>query len=245
MYFLSRSSKFHVNLSGWMTKRSQLKSRFSFTNYKERWFVLTRSSLAYFDSSDQNRKRERGRILLKDIRVVEKVVLREPRDRDEPNRPHAFQIGYREGRGASSSSLGQRTPQEFFLCILAKSDIERDEWIALMRNLVRTNANLAEKYHPSLWATGRWPCCGETTKGANAGCEPITWTPRQTKSDPAPPLPMSIVQSSAIGGGSFDDFESLSNSGTQKAIPCLGVPLTNFNISPRSGPEPKYHNHYG
>ena len=45
------------------------------------------------------------------------------------------------------------------------------------------------------------------------GCEPITWTPRQTKSDPAPPLPVSIVQAAAnaaaIAADSFDDFESL------------------------------------
>jgi len=213
-----------------MTKRSQLKSRFSFTNYKERWFVLTRSSLAYYDNSDSTKRRERGRILLKDIRLVEKVVLREPRDRDEPNRPHAFQVGYRESRGPSSSgsSTTQRTHQEFFLCILAKSDTERDEWISLLRNLVRTNANLAEKYHPSLWSTGRWPCCGETTKGSNAGCEPITWTPRQTKLDPAPPLPMSIVQSAAIGGGSFDDFESLSNQG---AVLTTLNPIQSINLS--------------
>lgn len=46
-----------------------------------------------------------------------------------------------------------------------------------------------------------------------SGCEPITWTPRQTKSDPAPPLPVSIVQAAAnaaaIAADSFDDFESL------------------------------------
>ena len=38
-------------------------------------------------------------------------------------------------------------------------------------------------------------------------------TPRQTKSDPAPPLPVSIVQAAAnaaaIAADSFDDFESL------------------------------------
>ena len=42
--------------SGWLTKRSQLRSRFSFaTNYKDRWFVLTRISLTYFDSAEPSR----------------------------------------------------------------------------------------------------------------------------------------------------------------------------------------------
>ena len=37
--------------SGWMTKRSQLKSIFSFTNYRERYFQLTKSALVYFDNA--------------------------------------------------------------------------------------------------------------------------------------------------------------------------------------------------
>ena len=158
--------------------------------------MLSRSSLSYFDSADPFKRKERGRILLKDVRIVERVSLREPRDRDEPNRAHAFQIGYREMRphGNSASGHSPRPPQEYFLCILAKSDMERDDWISLLRNLIRANAHLAEKFHPSLWTAGRWPCCGDNSKTSTSGCEPITWTPRQTKSDPAPPLPVSIVQ---------------------------------------------------
>ena len=30
------------------------------------------------------------------------------------------------------------------MCIIAKSDVERDEWMALIRNMVRTNANLSD-----------------------------------------------------------------------------------------------------
>ena len=37
--------------SGWMTKRSQLKSIFSFTNYRERYFQLTKSALIYYDNA--------------------------------------------------------------------------------------------------------------------------------------------------------------------------------------------------
>ena len=40
-----------------------------------------------------------------------------------------------------------------------------------------------------LWS-GKWLCCGEPSKNIG-GCQPISWTPRPTKSDPAPPLPLS------------------------------------------------------
>ena len=54
--------------SGWMTKRSQLKSIFSFTNYRERYFQLTKSALVYYDTappitqgSSSHGKNKRGR----------------------------------------------------------------------------------------------------------------------------------------------------------------------------------------
>ena len=58
----------------WMTKRSQLKSRISWTNYKERWFCLTRSSLVYYDGDDEIKRKEKGRIMVRDIQVVEQVT---------------------------------------------------------------------------------------------------------------------------------------------------------------------------
>ena len=57
----------------WMTKRSQLKSRISWTNYKERWFCLTRTSLVYYDGDDEVKRKEKGRIMVRDIQVVEQV----------------------------------------------------------------------------------------------------------------------------------------------------------------------------
>jgi hypothetical protein len=39
--------------------------RFSFTNYKERWFMLSRGWLAYYDSADPFKRKERGRIFVK------------------------------------------------------------------------------------------------------------------------------------------------------------------------------------
>ena len=165
--------------SGWLTKRSQLKTRFAAfaTNYKDRWFVLTRVALIYYDSQDPSRRKERGRLPLKEIKLVEKVSLK---DRDEPS--GAFQIGYTQNNGQQDASM----------CIIAKSDVERDEWIALIRNLIRSNNPLSDKYHPCQWSAGRWICCGDANRN-QVGCEPITWTPRQSKSDPVPPLPASVI----------------------------------------------------
>lgn len=38
--------------SGWMTKRSQNKKRFTPINYKLRWFELTKNFLYYFDTEN-------------------------------------------------------------------------------------------------------------------------------------------------------------------------------------------------
>lgn len=40
---------FDICKSGWMTKRSQNKKRFTPVNYKLRWFELTKYYLIYFD----------------------------------------------------------------------------------------------------------------------------------------------------------------------------------------------------
>ena len=79
---------------------------------------------------------------------------------------------YREKSGSSGGGGG-----DYFLYIQAKSESERDEWLALLRNLVRHNSNLSEKYHSSQWSAGRWLCCGQQSK--RGGCKPITWNPRQ------------------------------------------------------------------
>ena len=151
----------------WMTKRSQLKSRLTWTNYKERWFCLTKNSLTYYDGDDE-KKKEKGRIYVRDIRIVENVSLED--------RAHSFQIRYSEAG------------QEYTLYIQAKTDTEREEWVVQVRSLVRGNTCLQDKYHPGVWS-GKWLCCGSPDKSLT-GCQMITWTPRTSKSDPAPPLPV-------------------------------------------------------
>lgn len=43
----------HVVKEGFMVKRSQNKKRFTPINYKQRWFVLTRQHLTYYDTDSE------------------------------------------------------------------------------------------------------------------------------------------------------------------------------------------------
>lgn len=183
--------------SGWLTNRSQLKSRFSFTSQnKDRWFVLTRSSLIFYNNGDAAKRKEKGRIALKDVVIVERVALKDETKKSQLT----FQIGYRPAPESSTSSRRHRGQhhhprqrphhqQQAFLYIQAKSEADREEWMQLVRNLCRQNVNLADKYHPGQWLTGSnrcWSCCGDTS-AARPGCQEITWTPRLTKIDQASP----------------------------------------------------------
>ena len=61
--------------------------------------MLTRSELSYFDGADTAKKKEKGRVALKDVRVVEPVALREGGGGGSGGaeaKPNSFQIGYRE-----------------------------------------------------------------------------------------------------------------------------------------------------
>jgi hypothetical protein len=164
--------------------------RISWTNYKERWFCLTRTSLVYYDGDDEAKRKEKGRIFMRDVQLVEQVTLED--------RPHSFQIKYCEGG------------QEYTLYIQAKAEGEREEWVQLARNLVRHNQGLVDRFHPGVftggaagdgrdWCPGKWLCGAETTNGA-AGCQAISWTPRPTKTEPAPPVPLSDPLSLPAGG---------------------------------------------
>jgi len=169
----------------WMTKRSQLKSRISWTNYKERWFCLTRSCLSYYDGDEEMKRKEKGRIYIKDVRLIENVKIED--------RPYSFQIKYHE------------SGSEYTLYIQSRGEVEREEWIQSVRNLARHNPILADKFHPELWSGNKWLCCGEPSKQF-PGCQPITWVPRPSKSDPAPPLPPDtlvpgVVGEAGVGGG--------------------------------------------
>jgi tyrosine-protein kinase Tec len=207
-----------------MTKRSQLKSRFSFTNYRERWFVLTKTELAYFDGADTSKKKEKGRVRLREVRVVEPVQLR------EEDKPNAFQVGYREKKDGSGSG-------DYFLYIQAKSDAEREEWLALVRNLVRHNSCLSEKYHPSQWSAGRWLCCAQQSK--RGGCKAITWTPRQMDSvTPASPTATAVTAAVTTISSKNDTVDTVASPATAIAAAAAATSKLVVAVYPFTAIEP-------
>ncbi|XP_072251472.1 tyrosine-protein kinase BTK [Leuresthes tenuis] len=172
-------------------KRSQQKKKTSPLNYKERWFVLTQEKIAYydFDSDKGKRKGLRGYVDIEKIKCVETV---QPEPNAPPERKYAFQIIYDEGP----------------LYIFSKTEDVRALWIKKLRELVRFNKDLMQKYHPCFWVDGVWLCCKQEVKQA-MGCKvldtkngfkstssnrlsrkPLPPTPKEEKQGrPLPPQP--------------------------------------------------------
>uniref|UniRef100_A0A8C9Z894 Tyrosine-protein kinase n=1 Tax=Sander lucioperca TaxID=283035 RepID=A0A8C9Z894_SANLU len=134
-------------------KRSQQKKKTSPLNYKERWFVLTQEKIAYydFDSDKGKRKGLKGSVDLEKIRCVETV---QPETNSPQERMYAFQIIYDEGP----------------LYIFAKTEDVRAQWIKKLKEMVRFNRDLMQKYHPCFWVDGVWLCCQQEVKQA-MGCK--------------------------------------------------------------------------
>uniref|UniRef100_A0A3Q1F045 Tyrosine-protein kinase n=1 Tax=Acanthochromis polyacanthus TaxID=80966 RepID=A0A3Q1F045_9TELE len=134
-------------------KRSQQKKKTSPLNYKERWFILTQEKIAYYDFDPDKRKRKslRGSVDIEKIKCVETV---QPESNTPQERMYAFQVIYDEGP----------------LYIFAKTEDVRAQWIKKLKELVRFNKDLMQKYHPCFWVDGMWLCCQQEVKQA-MGCK--------------------------------------------------------------------------
>nr|XP_050854730.1 tyrosine-protein kinase Btk29A isoform X2 [Vespula vulgaris] len=157
---------------GFMVKRSQNKKRFTPVNYKQRWFVLTRRHLVYYDS-DGERRKERGRIAIETVHVVETANLGSSGGNVPPGLP--FQIGYREAG------------QEYTLYLLAAREQDRSEWIRAIRAVCCENPGLSDRYHVGLWSGKRWSCCRLLTRSAE-GCDTCSSWSMNVTNAPACPL---------------------------------------------------------
>ncbi|XP_022669194.1 tyrosine-protein kinase Btk29A-like isoform X1 [Varroa destructor] len=135
-----------------MIKRSVNRKRLGPVNYKARWFVLTKSCLTYYEGTLEKRGREKGRIPLSSIRLIEYV-------NDEAiDKKYVFQIGFEA---------------EHILYVVASSAEQRDEWICALRKFCTDNQCLVDKYHAKLWSGSKWACCGDPSR-SSCGCQP-TW----------------------------------------------------------------------
>ncbi|XP_069676955.1 tyrosine-protein kinase Btk isoform X3 [Periplaneta americana] len=171
---------------GLMVKRSQNKKRFTPVNYKQRWFILTRNFLIYYDTDGEQRRKERGRVEIGSVQVVEIAQLSGPGGGGGSGGgsdnslvldggPHPagfpFQVGYHEGG------------QEYTLYLLASRDQDRAEWIQALRAVCSENSCLSERYHIGLWNGKRWTCCRLLTRSAD-GCDSCTsWSLGFNKND--------------------------------------------------------------
>ncbi|CAG9563056.1 unnamed protein product [Danaus chrysippus] len=143
-----------------MVKRSQNKKIFTPVNYKERWFILTRKYLIYYDSDGQ--RKERGRIPTDAIHTVEQAQLGElskqilDGDNDKSPYRYPFQVGYSEQNS------------DYTLYLAAKEHSERLDWIHAIRTVCISNTRRA-RYHPAVYSARRWWCCDAERKTA-PGC---------------------------------------------------------------------------
>uniref|UniRef100_A0A8C6LFE5 Tyrosine-protein kinase n=1 Tax=Nothobranchius furzeri TaxID=105023 RepID=A0A8C6LFE5_NOTFU len=166
-------------------KRSQQKKKTSPLNYKERWFILTKEKISYydFDSEKMRRKGLKGSVDLEKIKCVETV---QPEANTPQERQFAFQIIYDEGP----------------LYIFAKHEEVRAEWIKKLKEMVRFNKELMQKYHPCFWVDGVWLCCQQEVKQAmgckvldskNVSRKPLPPTPTEVQTPLEPPASSSIL----------------------------------------------------
>ncbi|KMY89026.1 tyrosine-protein kinase Btk29A isoform X1 [Drosophila simulans] len=167
---------YDVVKSGSMVKRAQNKKRFTPVNYKHRWFELTKRTFSYFDVENVERRRERGRIHLKGVRLVEEATV--SGEGGDPFAPdgYPFQVGYCEisasanshqlengsggGVGGIEGQQSGRAVPQYTLYVIANSEKERSEWIRAIRQVCEdSNTPKSYRYHPGLWSGKKWSCC--------------------------------------------------------------------------------------
>ncbi|XP_017854787.1 tyrosine-protein kinase Btk29A isoform X2 [Drosophila busckii] len=186
--------------SGSMVKRAQNKKRYTPVNYKHRWFELTKRTLCYFDVENVERRRERGRINLKDVRLVEEATVNGVGG--DPFAPdgYPFQVGYCEqkeqqqqqpqqleqplvGGNSEGQQVGRAVPQ-YTLYVIATSEKERSEWIRAIRQVCEDSSTpKSYRYHPGLWSGKKWSCCKGQTRSTFGCCAAAHW--REANNNPS------------------------------------------------------------
>ncbi|XP_047989997.1 tyrosine-protein kinase Btk29A isoform X8 [Leguminivora glycinivorella] len=166
---MEKNEEDEVICETFMVKRSQNKKYFTPVNYKERWLVLTRRALVYYDNANEKRK-ERGRIETEAIHTVEQAELGElgkqvpEGDGDSPLFRYPFQVGYTE-RGT-----------DYTLYLVAGSNAERVQWINSIRSVCISNGRARARYHPAAWSRS-WSCCDAERRAAPGCALAAVWAP--------------------------------------------------------------------
>lgn len=163
-----------------LEKRSIMKkSLFTQENYRKRWFELTRTVLRYSDgTAESGPLREKGRILLNQVKAVEKV------DSEGLGRDFTFQVSY----------FDEVAGQLHTLYVIADTEGKRLEWVTSLREACENcGAFFTQMYHPGVWQRkkGEFTCCGLKVR-QSPGCK-STFIVQKNNSDPdkggPPPIP--------------------------------------------------------
>lgn len=157
-----------VLLEEQLIKKSQQKRRTSPSNFKFRLFVLTKSSLAYFEDRPGKKRILKGSIELSRIKYVEIVKT----DLSIPcHYKYPFQVAH----------------DNYLLYVFSPDRESRQRWVLALKEETRNNNSLVPKYHPNFWLDGRWRCCAQLEKLA-LGCTQYDPSKNASKK-PLPPTP--------------------------------------------------------
>ncbi|XP_030627969.1 cytoplasmic tyrosine-protein kinase BMX-like [Chanos chanos] len=166
----------HVNdlviKEGILLKMSQQKKKISPRNYKERLFILKSHALYYYEYDKGKKGAKKGNVLIERICCVERV---QPEDNSPVERQFPFQIVH----------------DEFILYVFAKDDDSRNDWLEVLKQVIRNNTKLLTKYHRGFWTDGKFLCCGQAAKTA-PGCTVLNTernSPEVNRTPPHKPLP--------------------------------------------------------
>ncbi|KAF6280832.1 IL2 inducible T cell kinase [Rhinolophus ferrumequinum] len=151
-----------------LIKKSQQKRRTSPSNFKVRFFVLTKTSLAYFEDRHGKKRTLKGSIELSRIKCVEIV-------KSDISIPCHYKYPF------------QVVHDNYLLYVFAPDRESRQRWVLALKEETRNNNSLVPKYHPNFWMDGRWRCCAQMEKLA-VGCAQYDPTKNASKK-PLPPTP--------------------------------------------------------
>ncbi|XP_010136400.1 PREDICTED: tyrosine-protein kinase ITK/TSK [Buceros rhinoceros silvestris] len=157
-----------VLLEELLIKKSQQKRRTSPSNFKVRFFVLTKSKLAYYEHRHGKKKTLKGSVELSRIKCVEIV-------KSDIIIPCQYKYPF------------QIVHDNYILYVFAPNRESRQRWVFTLKEEIRSNNSVVSKCHPDFWIDGKWRCCAQTEKMA-AGCVEYDPTKNASKK-PLPPTP--------------------------------------------------------
>ncbi|EGI70057.1 Tyrosine-protein kinase Btk29A [Acromyrmex echinatior] len=138
-------------------------------------------------SYNVERRKERGRIAVENVHVVETASL------GNGGSAVSDVAGGGGGGGGDAAGGGGGIPsglpfqvgyreagQEYTLYLLAAREQDRAEWIRAIRAVCSENSGLSGRYHAGLWSGKRWSCCRLSTRSAE-GCDTCSsWSSKPT-----------------------------------------------------------------